>query len=200
MNITPFEVYCTFLALKQHFTRESYDYIKYRGKVTAKIDTFHKRKDRYFYEKMSRNKNRQETFDYFFANFVASQDPSKLWIGDLKGEQGEEVYLNWLKRVQALSYTFTQDLRTLTEDNHILDCIRAKDNTHPIAIKSYLKGNTSIETLVILNTILDFSTKLDEQLSYDPVWKSISLKLKKYKPFLTIDRNKFLNIFRQIVM
>jgi hypothetical protein len=200
MQITPFEVYCDFLALKQHFTKESYDYLKYHGKVKARIESFHKRKDRYFYEKLSRNKNKQEVFDYFLSNFIDSSEPSKLWIGDLKGEQGEEVYLNWLKRVQALSYTFSQDLRTLTEDSHILDCIRVKTNTHPPIIKSYLKKKISIETIVILNSILDFYKNLDEQLSYDPVWKSMGFKLKKYEPFLNADKNKLLKIFREIVM
>ena len=200
MNITPFEVYCTFLALKQHFTNSSYDYHKYHGKVKAKIEAFHKRKDRYFYEKLSRNKNKKEVFDYFLSNFIDSQDPSKLWIGDLKGEQGEEVYLNWLKRTQALTYTFSQDLRTLTEDNHILDCIRVNNNTHPIFVKKFLKNTISLETILILDEIINLSVKLDKELSYDPVWNVISFKIKKYKPFLEFDKKKYIQIVKDILL
>ena len=32
-EVSPFEAYQTYLALKQHFTRPSYDYFKYNGKV-----------------------------------------------------------------------------------------------------------------------------------------------------------------------
>ena len=46
--MTGFEVYKMYLALKQHFTKEKYDYHKYRGKVRASEDAFEQRHDRYF--------------------------------------------------------------------------------------------------------------------------------------------------------
>jgi len=45
--MTPFESYTTFLALKNHFTTDNYDYIKYNGKVGAKPSSFDTRKDKY---------------------------------------------------------------------------------------------------------------------------------------------------------
>ena len=48
-----FDVYKTYLAVKLHFTSDTYDYYKYDGKVNAKLDTFTKRKDRYFFHKLS---------------------------------------------------------------------------------------------------------------------------------------------------
>jgi len=47
-----FDVYKTYLAIKNHFTTD-YDYVKYGGKVTAKLETFTKRSDRYFFHKLS---------------------------------------------------------------------------------------------------------------------------------------------------
>jgi hypothetical protein len=35
--MTPFEVYKKYLALKNHFTKDSYDYFKYGGKVSASV-------------------------------------------------------------------------------------------------------------------------------------------------------------------
>ena len=48
----------------------------------------------------------------------------------------------------------------------------------------------SIETMVILDMILDYTKDFDKKLT-DPVWETVSLKIKKYKPFLNIDVTKF---------
>lgn len=200
MQISPFEVYCTFLSLKQHFTNETYDYNKYNGKVNAKLETFYKRKDRYFYEKLSRNKSKKEVFDYFLANFVNAQEPNKLWIGDLKGEQGQEIYLSWLSKTQALSYTFSSDLRKIIEYNHFFESIKSEKNKHPFILKEFLKNNISIETLVILDSLLNLTQLWDANLFYDPIWQSLKLKIKKYNSFLDFDKQKMLSIFKEIVM
>ena len=50
--MTDFDAYKMYLAVKQHFNREGYDYFKYNGKVNAKITSFEHRKDRIFYSKL----------------------------------------------------------------------------------------------------------------------------------------------------
>jgi hypothetical protein len=54
---------------------------------------------------MSRQKSDDEIRQYFLANFVECDDPSKLWIGEII-ESGEKNYANWLKRSQSLFYLF----------------------------------------------------------------------------------------------
>jgi hypothetical protein len=56
-----------------------------------------------------------------------------------------------------------------------------------------------LETLVILDVILNYSSKFDKKLS-DPVWETVGLKIKKYKPFLNIDESKFKQILKEIVL
>ena len=51
--MTGFEVYKMYLALKQHFTKQDYDYFKYRGKVRANEKSFEQRRDRYFFKKLA---------------------------------------------------------------------------------------------------------------------------------------------------
>ena len=51
IKVTPFDAYKSYLGLKNHFTKEKYDYHRYGGKSRAKIDSFYKRKDRYFFFK-----------------------------------------------------------------------------------------------------------------------------------------------------
>lgn len=54
--MTPFDVYKTYLSLKNHFTKENYDYFKYCGKSKASIESFNKRKDRYFLKELQERK------------------------------------------------------------------------------------------------------------------------------------------------
>ena len=103
--MTPFDAYKTYLALKNHFTKPNYDYIKYAGKTRASIESFNKRKDKYWYEKLARQKSDEQVKNFFIANFVEADDPSVLWIGNIiRG--GEVYYKEWEKRQQSLKYIF----------------------------------------------------------------------------------------------
>ena len=79
----PHEVYQSYLAFKNHFTKEKYDYFKYGGRSRASEKAFNKRKDRYFFERISRKKNDEEIKQFFLANFSQASDPSQVWIGPI---------------------------------------------------------------------------------------------------------------------
>ena len=49
-----YNAYKTYVALKNHFTSDSYDYFKYKGKARVKEETFLKRKDKFFFEKIEK--------------------------------------------------------------------------------------------------------------------------------------------------
>ena len=53
----PFDAYRCYLSLKNHFTKDHYDYLMYRGKTRATVQAFYKRKDRFWFEKFARSKN-----------------------------------------------------------------------------------------------------------------------------------------------
>lgn len=193
----PVDAYRSYLSLKNHFTKENYDYHKYCGKSRASVQTFYKRRDRFWFEKISRNKNDKEVIDFFVSNFVSCTDPSKLWIGEMIRE-GESRYNEWKKKTQSLSYIFKNEVESILIENNI-DSALSTQKGHPIFLKNYLSGNVSIETLIILDKILGFRNKFDKKLQ-DPVWQSVSLKMKKYSPFLSIDVEKFKSILKKIVL
>lgn len=195
MKVTPFEVYQTYLSFKNHFTREKYDYFKYSGKTNASITSFNKRRDRYFFEKMSRQKSDIEIKEYFLSNFI-TEDPSKIWIKEII-QNGEGRYTDWKKKSQSLSYVFSEETSSIfTKKN--FDSIFSISKGHPVILKKYLGGEISIETLVILEKILKFRKQFDFKLQ-DPVWLSVSLILKKYEPFLNIDVGKYKEMLKRIV-
>lgn len=196
--MTPFDVYKNYLALKNHFTKLNYDYFKYCGKSRASLDSFHKRKDRYFFERMSRQKTEDEIKSYFVANFVECNDPQNLWIGEIINN-GEEIYVNWKKKIQSLSYLFKTEISVFFNRDNFNSLFECKNNQHPEILKKYLQRAISLETLVILDLIINYSNDFDKKLT-DPVWETVSLRIKKYKSFLNIDESKYKKILKETVL
>jgi len=111
-KVSPFEAYKSYLGLKNHFTRESYDYHKYCGKSRASLQSFYKRKDRFFFEKLSRQKDDSEVVEFFVSNFVTCDDPQSLWIGEIV-RNGEQNYTDWKRKLQSLTYTFKTEVENI---------------------------------------------------------------------------------------
>lgn len=192
----PYEVYITYLAMKKHFTTASYSYHKYNGKVRASESAFLKRRDRYFFERMSRKLSDDEIKMYFVSSFIASDTPSSVWVGEII-QSGERHYKDMTKRLQSLSYNFSQEASELFDEynlGEVFDCAKG----HPPALKKFLADEMSIETLTILDIIFGFSRKVSRKLN-DPVWDTVNMKIKKYKPFISIDTDKYKGILRGLV-
>ena len=145
--MSAFECYKEYIALKNHFTNPTYDYFKYNGKVNISYNTFEKRKDKLFFQKLAKH---TDVKNFLVANFANDE---KSWIRSLAyNEEAEKIYKDWLKKNQSLSYTFKEDLKKLHEDfNTNLIC---KNNQHPILFKKFLGKEICLETLCLL---LEFS-------------------------------------------
>lgn len=193
----PFDAYKQYLSLKNHFTKEKYDYHKYCGKSRATVQSFYKRKDRFWFEKLARNKDDKEVIEFFVSNFITCTDPSKLWIGEMMRE-GEGRYTAWKKRNQSLSYIFKEEMELILSDSS-LDCALSSKSGHPIILKQYLGGNISIETMVILDKILGYRKEFNSNIQ-DPVWETVDMRIKKYSPFLNIDVFRYKKILKEIVL
>jgi hypothetical protein len=196
--VTPFEVYKNYLAFKNHFTKKEYDYFKYCGKSRASLDSFHKRKDRFFFEKTSRQKSDDEIKYYFVANFVECSDSQTLWIGEII-KNGESTYKEWMKKIQSLSYLFQTEVNIFINKENFNQLFECKKGQHPELLKMYLQKAITLETMVILDAILNYVKDFDSKLT-DPVWETVSLKIKKYTPFLNIDVAKYKKTLKEIVL
>lgn len=196
-KVTPFEVYKSYLSLKNHFTKENFDYHKFCGKSKCSIKSFYNRRDRFWFEKVARQKTDQEVVELFVSNFITCTDPSKLWIGEMIRE-GDRRYEDWKKKNQSLSYVFTQETQSFFEDKKIDEVFKCSKG-HPPVLKNFLNGNISLETLVIYDRIFLFGKNFDKKLK-DPVWESVSMKMKKYSPFLHIDVQRYKNILKEIIL
>ena len=108
--VDPYEVYIKYLALKSHFSDLNYDYFKYNGKVKAWRSTFDTRKDKYFFYKLSKKK---DPIEYLVANFIGSND---FYIGNIRADESDQIYMDYKKRKESLSYIFKSDLSKMKEN------------------------------------------------------------------------------------
>ncbi len=189
-----FEVYKIYLAIKLHFTskNQSYDYHKHGGRTTARIETFTKRRDRYFFHKLSRTYSSNNIVDYFISNFVNN---TNLWIGDIIGRSGDENYKLWSKKLEALHYYYEQDieyiLSKITKKLSFDDLFTSKDGQHPPILKYFLSKKINFETFLILDDILKFSKRLNKDITEKVLWPKLYDRMIRYQPFLKYNITKY---------
>ena len=189
-----FEVYKIYLAIKLHFTskNQSYDYHRHAGKTTARLVTFTKRRDRYFFHKLSRTYSDTDIVNYFISNFVSN---TNLWIGDIIGKSGDENYKIWSRKIEALHYYYEQDieyiLSMITKKLSFDDIFTSKEGQHPLILKFVLSKKINFETLLILDDILKFSKRLNKTISEKVLWPKLYDRMIRYKPFLKYNMTKY---------
>lgn len=181
--MTPFEVYREYLALRNHFTSDSYDYFKYGGKGSATIDSFNKRKDKFFFEKLAKHR---DPSGFMLANFLKN---NKAWIRDIAyAEDAENNYIEWLKRKQSLTFLISDDLEKL---QFPFDAnFTVKDGQLSSILVLYLGGTLHLETLCVLTDLVGCIKYWDKQLKGNIVWEEVGRTIKKYTPFIRYDREK----------
>ena len=172
----PFEVYKIYLALKLHFTTESYDITKHKYAAKGKKETFLKRKDLTVLRKLARDFRRQEIIDILVANFVSGDR----W-GGMFDVEAMETYKKWKANKERLSYTFEQDLNSIQlrmKKDNIEDA--TVDDQHPLILKMLLGKQIALETVVILNKAVNFIDDYNDDL----ILKDTCLLVRKYSPFV----------------
>ena len=186
-----FEVYKIYLAIKLHFTskNQSYDFHKHNGRTTARLETFTKRRDRYFFHKLSKSYNDSSIVNYFLSNFVSN---TNLWVGDIIGKTGDDHYKEWSKKLEALHYYYEQDIDYILERKIEFDDIfTSKNGQHPPILKMFLARRINFETLIILDDILSFSKRLNKNISEKVLWPKLYDRMIRYKPFLKYNVTKY---------
>ena len=186
-----FEVYKIYLAVKLHFTSKgrSYDFHKHLGRTTARLETFTKRRDRYFFHKLSKSYNNITIVDYFVSNFVTN---TNLWVGDIIGKTGDDNYKQWSKKIEALHYYYEQDIDYILEQDYKFDDLfKSVNGQHPPILKMFLSKRINFETVLILDEILSFTKQLNKNITEKVLWPKLYDRMIRYKPFLKYNVTKY---------
>lgn len=189
-----FEAYEMYHGLKLHFTSK-YDYVKYGGKTRVNKDQFMLRKDKYSFYKLSRKYKREELFGFYVANFLKNP---KVWAGDLLMEDADSEYKLWLRVQQSLSYIFDQNLQFLFDEvNSPDELLKVVDGQYPLLYNLYTQDKIYLETLVILDDIMNFIPMWSRKVDDDIIFPDFVMKCEKYKPFLNYDKVKFKKLLKE---
>jgi hypothetical protein len=193
-NQRAFECYCYFLAVKRHFT-SSYDIVKYNGKTNANIASYEKRRDRFFFDKLSKN---NEYKDLIVANVIANPN---VWVGELvDGGLPEQRLIEYKKRKETFTYHYERDLKKL--DGTLNYNLTVVDGQHPPLLQHYLGGSVNIDTMCALNMLTNYLKHWDAEIQDTILFPKASKMIKKYEAFISFDvqklRKKTLDIFKQI--
>ena len=190
-----FEVYKIYLAIKLHFTskNQSYDFHKHNGRTTARLETFTKRRDRYYFHRLSKSYDNKSIVNYFLSNFVSN---TNLWVGDIIGKTGDAHYKQWSKKIESLHYYYEKDIdyiieRMTTKNIKFNDLFLSVDGQHPPIVKMFLSKKINFETLIILDDILKFTKKLNKDITEKVLWPKLFDRMKRYKPFLSYNFTKY---------
>lgn len=194
-------VYKLYLMIKQHMNGK-YDVIKYNWCMRVSDAAYQKRRDKYFFQKLSEKYKLKELALIFISNLVANQDA---WIGDISDADALVFYREYIGRLKQIKFKFEEDIRNIYYFSKKVEVSAFKEifEYNPKVQSSYifklLQSNIiSFETFILLDSFLNIIDKHDEQTD-NLVWNNYSIKLKAYRKILNIDSQKAKSVFIETV-
>ena len=196
-QVTPYEVYQKYLSLKQHFNKKDYDYFKFQGRVRANESSFEKRKDKHHFIRLSKIYKDEELTKFFVSNFVVTKD---LWVGNATSPEGRSNYIAWKAKIQSLPYVFENEIGAMFDENEAFnDIFNVEDGQHPPIVRHVFGNEVSLETFVVLDSILNFSPKFNESIEESVIWPELYSMCNNYAPFVVVNKQKYVDILKKQV-
>ncbi len=196
-QVTPYEVYQKYLSLKQHFNKKDYDYFKFQGRVRANESSFEKRKDKHHFIRLSKIYKDEELTKFFVSNFVVTKD---LWVGNATSAEGRQNYIAWKAKIQSLPYVFENELEEMFDENETFnDIFNVEDGQHPPIVRHVFGEEISLETFIVLDSILNFSSKFNEKIEETVIWPELYSMINNYAPFVVVNKQKYVDILKKQV-
>jgi len=202
-EVNPLVVYSTYIAIKLHFEKGSYDAFKFNFKgPQKKIGAFMKSNDRFAYEKIAKKyPNFQNLVHFLLANIL----DGRTWIRDMT----DEAYQLWNAKMQRLTYQFSNDMTVMCDYaiNHGLtfdECLQPNKSTNLIPILELLrKSSIQVESVITIDVLVDFLSRINKKTISDPlgVLSDRVYSMQQYKPFIkqriniAASKNIIINLF-----
>ena len=186
--MTPFESFKLYLAVRNHFNTKAYDFFKYNGKVTAKVESYETHKSKYMFYKLSK---KDDPLNYLVANFA--HDP-KMWIGDMFDKEGEQRYTQHIKRLQSLTYFFKEEIENMMDNFD--ENFAVPDFDSPHLLRLFYRKKISKESMIIIDRCVGHLQVWNKKISDTIIWPNTYHQLTKYSPFVNIENDKYCGILR----
>ena len=185
--MTGYEAFSLYHVLKLHFTSDSYDYFKYNGKCNINIETFEKRRDKYHFYKLSRKYEKDDYQEFVISALMQNENA---WAGTLLEDDTYDKHLKRQAILQALGYTFKNDCAIIREAGGVNSVLKIDDGYPPLLTMT-LQNVTTIETLCILNSFMNFLPVWNRKIADTIRWPMLYRKFVKYAPFVPFDAETY---------
>ena len=183
--------YKLYLGLKLHFQSDKYDFQRFNGGGRSSPESFYRRKDRWFFEKLVKRYKDEQVKEFFISNFIVGDK-----YGGLHTEESDTIYMDWKKRIQSVTYNFKSDITLLVDSVNHFDDLFVKNSQYPIILSKLYQGEIQLETFLILNQMLNFFPQFDKELD-EYQWPVTRKLCNKYASFFNVDLKKYFGIVKK---
>jgi hypothetical protein len=70
------------------------------------------------------------------------------------------------------------------------DLFKSEDGQHPLIVQLWMQEEITLETVVILNSLIGFIPRESKKISDTLIWPDIKRKIEKYTPFVNFNSTK----------
>jgi len=175
-KIEPAEVWKIVVNIRKHFDETNFNAVKYNFNGLKNLDLSKAVGSRAIYPctKLARNyPDRNEVIKYCAANNAVGNT----WINDMT----DEPYQQLNAKLQSMAYIFKNDLKQFSTFNEMFEI-----DQMPKIVNKLLEGSVTLETVAILDYILDFTTTLDKDVTDVLVWPSQKSLIRNYRAFIPL--------------
>lgn len=193
-----FKAFKYYIAIKLHFSKDSFDVFKNRGSVKGTREAFYARNDRYIFEKLARKYPVDKDLIQFYVSNFAYGNDNMVYAS----EEGESYLLEWQKRKQSITKIFADDCNKILMDAYKRklkqeSILNFTCNQYPSILNLYLGKQIGIETVRIIDDFENLLGAWKQNSSMLLLWENEIRKVEKVRGFVKYDKEKILTVYNQ---
>lgn len=181
-----YTLFKTYISLKNHFTTESYDFIKYSGKTNVKESSFRKRQDISLFCKLAQWLPESKAVPFLLSHFIELSSFTIHYVFE-NPIKSQKIFDAWKTRTSNILDVYQSDIRTIAKESACSwkNCIQQTDSDYPLLFKLVMANKISPETYSLLDDLFQQTSRSYKGLDMDVLFLSMNLKYRKYRVFLT---------------
>lgn len=189
-----FRIYC---ALKAHLS-DSFDITKYGLKIKVTLDSYNKRSDRVFFERLAVKSDALESYQLMMLNMIGNEDCISY---ELASAGAYTYYLNHSGRIDRIHSVYRKDLETIftllaTSNKKFKDLLISTG--HPVILQLLIQNKICIETVLLIDSFLPILDEINKQYKSDILWNPWYIKLSRYRTLTVINSQLAKDIFMDV--
>ena len=124
------------------------------------------------------------------------RDSPKGWVGDFN----EQNHADYRIRVESLGYNYQNELLELfAKVKKFDDIFYVEEGQHPLLLKQFLAKKVSLESMCILQELLDYCKYWNDDINEKYVWPAQEKLIKNYLRVLTFNKESCKMVTMQTV-